>query len=204
MRRILVTAGMVGIFVLGAAFWTALGVMFFSWKDAQSSLPAVFPTSVLARAATPAPAPAIAAVPSATPTSTRSPSPTPQATAAPTPTAMVIVAANPPPVATNTPVAAVAEGRAPWVLLPQPEAGAKVRAGQLMLEVRARGDAPIASIRLELDGSPVATSVEPRSDVIWRGWGTATVKAGQHTARATVTDSQGRSGGYRWSFEATP
>ncbi len=195
MRRLLVTAGMVGVFVLGAGFWLALGVMFFTWKDAQSSLPSVFPTPLALNTATLAPTLVLAAVP-ATPT------PAPTATPRATPTPIAILATNPVPTPSGPTAAADADARAPWVLLPQPAAGARVPAGSVTLEARARGDAPIVSIRLEIDGAPVQTALDQRSDVIWRGWATTTVKPGQHTVRATVTDSQGRQGGYRWTFTA--
>ena len=43
-----------------------------------------------------------------------------------------------------------------------------------------------------------------RSDSIWRGAATTRVNAGQHSAKATVVDERGRSGSFRWTFEAVP
>ena len=66
------------------------------------------------------------------------------------------------------------------------------------------GHAAIAEIRLELDGAALPTSLEQRSDSIWRGAGSAQVGAGQHSVKATVIDERGRTGSFRWTFEARP
>jgi hypothetical protein len=88
------------------------------------------------------------------------------------------------------------------VLLPRPEPGSRVAPGAITIEARGRGDAPIKSIQLDLDGVGLPVSVDQRSDAIWRGQANAVVGAGQHSVRATVVDDQGRTGSYRWSFEA--
>ena len=59
-------------------------------------------------------------------------------------------------------------------------------------------------LRIELDGAPLAVSLEQRSESTWRGFANARVSAGQHAVRATVVDEEGRTGGYRWTFEAGP
>lgn len=76
--------------------------------------------------------------------------------------------------------------------------------GPLTIEARGRGDAPIAAIRLDLDGGPLAVSLEQRSESTWRGFATAKVAPGSHTVRATVVDEQGRTGSFRWTFDAGP
>jgi hypothetical protein len=73
-----------------------------------------------------------------------------------------------------------------------------------MVEARGRGDAPITAINLELDGGRLPVSLEQRSESTWRGFASARVGAGQHSVRATVTDAQGRSGSFRWTFSAGP
>jgi hypothetical protein len=70
-----------------------------------------------------------------------------------------------------------------------------------VVEARARGDAPIAEIRLELDGAALPADLEQRGDSVWRGAATASLGPGQHSARAVVVDAEGRRGAYRWSFE---
>ena len=74
--------------------------------------------------------------------------------------------------------------------------------GPIMLEARGRGDAPIKAIALELDGGALPVQLEQRSESTWRGFASARVSAGSHNARATVTDADGRSGSFRWSFTA--
>src|SRR5438067_1176952 len=65
-----------------------------------------------------------------------------------------------------------------------------------------RGAAPIRGIRVEVAGAALPLASEQRSDVIWRGSSTVPVTPGRHSVRALVVDAQGRSGSYRWSFEA--
>ena len=92
--------------------------------------------------------------------------------------------------------------RNPWILLPQPEPGSRISAGSVTVEARGRGDAPISTIRLELDGSALPVSIEQRSESTWRGFATTRVTPGEHAVRAVVTDADGRSGSFRWSFVA--
>jgi len=94
--------------------------------------------------------------------------------------------------------------RAPWVVLPQPEPGSRVTAGPLVLETRARGEAPITEIRLQLDGVALAVALERRDDTTWRGRATTRVSPGSHSVAVSVVDGQGRIGSYRWQFDATP
>jgi hypothetical protein len=88
------------------------------------------------------------------------------------------------------------EGRAPWILLPQPAPGTRVAPGPTTIEARGRGDAAISEIRLELDGTALPSTLEQRGESTWRGFATARL--------AVVVDEQGRSGSYRWTFEASP
>jgi hypothetical protein len=125
------------------------------------------------------------------PTSAPTPQPTPVPTSAPT--------SAPSPTAAPT-----ATGRAPWVLLPQPAPGSTVASGSVTVEARARGDAPISEIRLELDGATLPATLEQRGDSVWRGAATTRVTPGQHSARAIVIDAEGRRGAYRWNFEVEP
>jgi hypothetical protein len=94
-----------------------------------------------------------------------------------------------------------AEGRAPWILQPQPAPGTRVPPGAVTVEARGRGDAAIKEIRLELDGASLPVSLEQRGDSTWRGSAATRVTAGQHAARAVVLDEHGRSGSYRWTFD---
>lgn len=95
-------------------------------------------------------------------------------------------------------------GRSPWVVSPLPEPASRVTAGPVVLETRARGEAPIKEIRLQLDGVPVAVALERQNETTWRGRASARVAAGSHTVSVSVVDGQGRVGSYRWKFEATP
>jgi hypothetical protein len=72
------------------------------------------------------------------------------------------------------------------------------------LEARGRGDAAVKEIRLELDGAALPVSLEQRGDNTWRGASSTRVAAGPHAARAVVIDEKGRSGSYRWTFDAGP
>ena len=162
-----------------------------STAAAAASAPAAAPS---ASAATPTPAAAVArlAPAAATPLAAAAGSQAPAATSAPT-VAAVSTAAN-----------AAAEGRAPWVLLPAPAAGAAVHAGAIVVSARGRGDAPLAAMRLELDGVALPAQVEQRSDTLWLAQASTTVDVGPHAARALVTDTAGRVGGYRWTFTVAP
>lgn len=95
-------------------------------------------------------------------------------------------------------------GRSPWVVSPMPEPGSRVTAGPVVLETRARGEAPIKEIRLQIDGVPVAVALERQNETTWRGRASTRVTAGTHTVAVSVIDSQGRVGSYRWKFDAAP
>jgi len=90
------------------------------------------------------------------------------------------------------------------VLLPLPAPGTRVPPGPQVIEARGRGDSAITSIKLELDGAALGVSLEQRSESTWRGASTAQVAAGHHAVRATVIDDQGRTGSFRWTFDAGP
>jgi hypothetical protein len=94
--------------------------------------------------------------------------------------------------------------RNPWILLPQPEPNARVTPGPVTIEARGRGDVAITAIHLDLDGAVLAVSLEQRSESTWRGVASTRVGPGQHAVHATVTDAEGRSGSFRWSFAAGP
>jgi hypothetical protein len=199
-RIIATMVGIVGILLLGSLFWSAVGALFGALGAASESFPlGRQPTPfVLSAQSTSAPVPtprptqiAVATPPAPTPAATIAPTAPTEPTARPEPTV--------PPPATNEPA-----GRAPWVLLPQPAPGSQVSAGQVTVEARGRGDAAIAEIRLELDGAALPTTLEQRSDSIWRGAASARLGVGQHSAKATVVDEHGRSGSFRWTFEASP
>ena len=195
--------GIVGILLLGSLFWSALGALVGALGAAQQALPigqaapARTPTALVGRAPTAAPTAGTAATTAPTPVPTVAP--TPQATAVPTPAPTLEPTSAPTAVATAAPT-----GRAPWVLLPQPAPGSKVSPGPLVIEARGRGDVPITQIRLELDGAPLPVSFEPRGEGTWRGSASTQIAPGAHTARAVVVDQSGRSGAYRWSFDAGP
>ena len=182
--------GIVGILLLGSLAWSAVGALVSAVGSAASALsssnapPA--PTLGPARAVTPTSAAVVAPV-AATPTTLATPAPT------------VTVAPTPQPASTPTPAPS---GRNPWILLPQPEPGARVNSGQVTIEARGRGDAPITALRLELDGSPLNVSLEQRAESTWRGFATVRVDPGQHSVRASVTDAEGRAGSFRWTFSA--
>ena len=74
----------------------------------------------------------------------------------------------------------------------------------MTIEARGRGDAPITAIRLDMDGAALPVALEQRGESTWRGFAVVSVPAGQHAVRATVVDDRGRTGSYRWSFEAGP
>jgi hypothetical protein len=97
---------------------------------------------------------------------------------------------------------AQAGGRGPRVTLPQPAPGSRVAAGPLVLETGARGDAPIAQMRLVLDGVALPIAVERKDDKNWRGRTSTRVAPGSHTVAVSVVDGQGRVGSYRWEFSA--
>ena len=193
--------GIVGILLLGSLAWSAVGALVSAIGAAGSALTsaasprpvATFETSVTA---TPAPTPSLASTPLVSVTVT---SPTVEPTIVATATASAEVALTPTLGPTSVPSAVVA-GRNPWILLPQPEPGSKVSPGQITLEARGRGDAPITGIALELDGGALPVQLEQRSESTWRAFASTRVSTGSHNVRATVTDANGRSGSFRWSF----
>jgi hypothetical protein len=218
--------GIVGILLLGSLAWSAVGALFSALGEATAtfstgrptptkltgligtptratvnSAPAQTPVTTAVGTATPGVAAA------ATPRTTAAPTSSAPTSKTPAPTATLVTAATATPLVgagvalTPTPAAS---GRAPWILLPQPAPDSRVAPGPLVIEARGRGDTPITVIRLDLDGVPLAVSLEQRSDSIWRGFANAQVAPGHHAVRATVIDEQGRSGGFRWNFDAGP
>lgn len=198
--------GIVGILLLGSLAWSAVGALVSAVSAAGSALSSAAPRSPATLA------PVAAVTPVASPVGqARTPTPQPagatpaEPTGAPVPTPTVLSVATPTPEVTPvpSPTPAVA-ARNPWILLPQPEPGARIQPGSIALEARGRGDSPITAMHLELDGAPLPVALEQRSETTWRGSATARVGAGPHTVRATVTDVDGRSGSFRWSFTAAP
>lgn len=188
-RLIATMVGIVGILLLGSLAWSAVGAFFSALGEATASLtpratPTRFPTAVAALVDVATPTPRVAP--------TASPTPITIATSTPLPTPIP---------ATATPAAS---GRAPWILLPRPAPGSRVPPGPVTVEARGRGDAPIIALRLDLDGAALAVSLEQRSESTWRGFANTSVVTGQHSVHATVVDDQGRTGSFRWTFEASP
>jgi hypothetical protein len=184
-RLIATMVGIVGILLLGSLAWSAVAALFSALGQAASSLsprptPTRFPTAVVAAVVTPTLQPTEVVAPLS-----RTPNQAPIVEPAPTPTP-------------------AASGRAPWILLPSPAPGSHVPPGPLTVEARGRGDARISSIRLDMDGAALPVSLEQRGETTWRGFAEVRVATGQHAVRATVVDDQGRTGSYRWTFEAGP
>ena len=200
-RLIATMVGIVGILLMGSLAWSAVGALFSALGQATSSLsprpaPTRFPTAVVGAVGTPTSTPR--AQLTATPLPGVGATPTQQAT----PTEQAAPARQPTP-ASETPTPATS-GRAPWILLPLPAPGSHVPPGPVTIEARGRGDAPITAIRLEMDDAALPVSLEQRGESTWRGFAVARISPGQHAVRATVVDDQGRTGSYRWSFEAGP
>jgi hypothetical protein len=217
LRIVASMVAIVAILLLGSLFWSAVGALVAGVNDlaarvstdplarpspgavggAASPTPAgvgtnlggVTPTA--ASRATAAPPTVTAGVAPATPTAGVSPTAAVSPTATPTPTGLA--GATPGPTAgpaTPTPGPTTGSGgRAPWILLPRPEPGSRV-------------DAAITGIELQLDGAPLSATLEQRSDSVWRAQARTSVRPGRHTARAQVTDANGRTGSYRWTFDA--
>jgi len=195
--------GIVGILLLGSLAWSAVGALFNALGDAGALVGAARATPVRltsSAVATPTATPLLVVV-GVGATSVPLPGVTPPPAVATSTPGLAATPTPAPAVATATPEIA---GRAPWILLPQPAPGARVAPGSMTIEARGRGDAAITSIRLELDGAPLPVAIEQRSESTWRGFATTQVTPGQHAVRATVIDDQGRTGGYRWTFEAAP
>jgi hypothetical protein len=193
-RIIATMVGIVGILLLGSLFWSALGALFGAFGAAREAVPTPRPAPVLVVTMVPSAAPTLDLA--ATPRAVLAPTPAPASTTA-TPQPTVEPTAKPTATAVQQ-----AEGRAPWILQPQPAPGTRVPPGAVTIEARGRGDAAIKEIRLELDGAALPASLEQRGDSTWRGSAATRVTAGQHAARAVVVDEKGRSGSYRWTFDA--
>lgn len=192
-RIIATMVGIVGILLLGSLFWSALGALLGAFGAASQAVPTPRPAPVLVVTVVPS---TLAAATSA-PTLQSSTATLVSGTATPVPTA------EPTRQPTATPLAQ-AEGRAPWILLPQPAPGTRVTPGPVTVEARGRGDFAITDIRLELDGAALQSTLERRGESTWRGFASARVGAGQHAVKAVVVDEKGKSGSYRWSFDAAP
>jgi hypothetical protein len=191
-RLIAIMVGIVGILLLGSLAWSAVGALFSALGEATSSVSTARPTPTrLTALVTTATVVSVATPTSAARTATSAP--TLAETPAVTPMSQVDSTPTPAP-----------SGRAPWILLPQPAPDSRVTTGPVVIEARGRGDTPIAAIRLDLDGVPLAVSLEQRSESTWRGFANAKVGSGHHAVRATVVDDQGRSGAFRWTFDAGP
>jgi len=185
--------GIVGILLLGSLAWSAVGALVSAVGAAGSALRSANPPPMtLAPVAAATASPIVVVEATAT-------LPPEAPTAAPTPSPI----ATPTPEVQPTPIGVVA-ARNPWILLPQPAPGTRVAPGQLVVEARGRGDVPIAAMHLELDGAALPVALEQRSESTWRGSASTRVSAGDHTVRATVTDADGRTGSYRWTFTAAP
>ena len=122
--------------------------------------------------------------------------------AVPSPTPVVAQARQSQTSTVRNSLALSAAGRAPWVVSPLPEPGSRVTAGPLVLEARARGEAPITQISMQIDSAPVQVALDQRDEKTWRGRASVRVTPGAHTVAITVVDSKGRTGSYRWQFNA--
>ncbi len=207
--------GIVGILLLGSLAWSAVGALFSAVGEAAHTLSSGTPAPKLALSGSGTPTPRASAA-SATPTSvlvtqTAHATATPQTTIpGPTPTDVpsqdapsTDLTPTPTPATASTPTPSPG-GRSPWILLPGPAPGSRVQPGPQVIEARGRGDSAITAIRLELDGAALDVSLEQRSESVWRGSSTAQVAPGHHSARAIVVDDQGRTGSFRWTFDAGP
>lgn len=200
-RLIAAMVGIVGILLLGSLAWSAVGALLTALGETVAAVSSPGTPAPKLLAGTPAPA-VKTTLPALTPTVGLTPTPVDKATQQPlvlTPTANPV--ATPEPAITPTPEAS---GRAPWILLPLPAPGARVPPGAQVIEARGRGDTAITAIKLELDGAALGVSLEQRSESTWRGSSTTQVGAGHHAVRATVIDDQGRTGSFRWTFDAGP
>jgi hypothetical protein len=205
-RLIAIMVGIVGILLLGSLAWSAVGALFSALGEATSSLSTgrPTPTRLTALVGTPTLPPAIVGPTQvATPGPRGTPTPLVRSSATPSPAETPAASAltPTPPAGASTPTPS---GRAPWILLPQPAPDSKVAPGPVVIEARGRGDTPIASIKLDLDGVPLSVSLEQRSESTWRGVASTKVTSGHHAVRATVVDEEGRTGGFRWTFDAGP
>ncbi len=197
--------GVVGILLLGSLAWSAVGALVSAVGAAGAALTsAAAPRPVATFETVIAVTPTAVALANANAPTLVDFTPTTSATPVGTATPVVAMATPTPDVAVSPSPTVVLEaaGRNPWILLPQPQPGAKVAPGTVTVEARGRGDAPITGIGLELDGSVLPVQLEQRSESTWRGVANVHVGAGSHSVRATVTDAEGRTGSFRWSFSA--
>jgi hypothetical protein len=196
-RLIAIMVGIVGILLLGSLAWSAVGALFSALGEATSSFTTDRPT--------PTRLTAFMGTATVVVVGTRIVATPPPATSAPTlaETRAAAVTPTPQPQGESTPTPAPS-GRAPWILLPQPAPDSRVIPGPVVIEARGRGDTPIAAIKLDLDGVPLNVSLEQRSESTWRGFANTKVASGHHAVRATVVDDGGRSGSFRWTFDAGP
>ncbi len=196
--------GIVGILLLGSLAWSAVGALASAVGAASAALKSansppqvtLAPVAAVTLSPTAVAGTAVAATAAAVTTTVATPTPL---AASPTPEPSPLPTATPGRVQTATPVVAA---RNPWILLPQPEPGAQVPPGPVTVEARGRGDVPIKAMRLEMDGAALSVAFEQRSESTWRGSANTRVAAGPHNVRATVTDADGRTGSYRWTFTA--
>jgi len=92
---------------------------------------------------------------------------------------------------------------APWVVQPMPPPGSRVSAGPLTIEAYGHGQGPLTEVRLQLDDASLPVTLDRRSELIWIGRAATAVKPGHHELQAVVIQADGKSGSYRWSFEAS-
>jgi hypothetical protein len=201
-RLIATMVGIVGILLLGSLAWSAVGALVSAVGAAGSAV-----TSVVNPHAASTLGPVAAVTPSAIVVAALTLEPTLPPTLVATGTAVSAATATVASTPTSEPVATpttATSARNPWILLPQPEPGAKVATGQVVVEARARGDVAIKAMRLELDGAALPAALEQRSESTWRASANTKVTPGQHDVRASVTDVEGRTGSFKWSFTAAP
>src|SRR5438067_1422442 len=115
--------GIVGILLLGSLAWSAVGALFSALGDATADFSSPRPTPARLAAQPRTPSPVVVVKPVSTPVAATTPpvataQPTAVATLPPLPTAALTPTVGPSGARTPTPLAA---GRAPWILLPQPE-----------------------------------------------------------------------------------
>jgi hypothetical protein len=201
-RLIATMVGIVGILLLGSLAWSAVGALVSAVGAAGSAVTsAVNPRAASTLGPVAAVTPSAIAVAALTLEPTLLPTLAATGTAVPAATATVASTPTAEPAATPT---TATSARNPWILLPQPEPGAKVTTGQVVVEARARGDVAIKAMRLELDGAALPAALEQRSESTWRASANTRVAPGPHDVRASVTDVEGRTGSFKWSFTVAP
>ena len=83
-----------------------------------------------------------------------------------------------------------------------PAPGSRVSAGPLAVEAYGHGQGPLTDVRLQLDDASLPVTLDRRSESVWIGRAATAVKPGHHELQAVVVQADGKSGSYRWSFEA--